>query len=329
MKLICLIKPELSVFEAMKEMDEVGARWACVVNSDRRLLGVLTHGDIRRHILTGGSLESQCLLAANKEFFSLKSGVLDTEVMSALAKFDFVPIVEPRSGVLIDVATSKSLHSIPILEPNLGQLELAKLNEVFLSGWISSKSPAVLSFEEKIQDFTGLVNCLAVSNGTVAIHLALEAFGIGIGDEVIVPDLTFAATANAVLQAGATPVLVDVEEESLAIDLELLKNAVTKRTKAVLLVHLYGFPARDYDLIREFCSKKGLVLIEDCAEALGTYANGVHVGNLGDAATFSFFGNKLITTGEGGAVTFKSPEIAEKARNLRDHGQSLDRRYFH
>jgi perosamine synthetase len=329
MRSICQIKPELSVFEAMKEMDEIGARWACVVDSDRKIMGVLTHGDIRRYLLSGRSLDLNCLLAANKDFFSLSSGVLDPEVMSALAKFDFVPIIEPRSGVLIDVATGKSLHSIPILEPNLGQLELAKLNEIFLSGWISSKSPAVLNFEERIENFTGLSNCLAVSNGTVAIHLALESFGIGAGDEVIVPDLTFAATANAVLQAGATPVFVDVDRESLGLDFELVKKAVTKKTKAILLVHLYGFPARDYELISQFCSEMNLVLIEDCAEALGTFMKGSHVGNLGDAATFSFFGNKLITTGEGGAVTFNNPKHAEKARILRDHGQSLDRRYFH
>jgi perosamine synthetase len=329
MREICLIHPKLTVFEAMQKMDEVCARWACLVTSEKKLVGVVTHGDVRRYILAGGSLDSDCSFASNQNFFSLDSGVLDAEVISALTQFEFIPIVDSQSGVLIDVATAKSLHSIPILEPNLGQVELAKLNEVFLSGWISSRSPAVSRFEKEIEKFTGLSNCLAVSNGTVAIHLALEALGIGPGDEVIVPDLTFAATANAALQAGATPVLVDVEGDSLGLDFEIVKNAVTEKTKAIVLVHLYGFPARDYKLIHKLCREKNLVLIEDCAEALGTVSDDAHVGHLGDAATFSFFGNKLITTGEGGAVTFKDSAVAEKARILRDHGQSIERRYFH
>lgn len=329
MTTICLLGPDMSVYDAMEKMDKMGAAWACVVTAERKVLGVMTHGDIRRFLLNGGSMDSSCSIATNKEFFSLSSGVLDSEVMSALTKFDFVPIVDAQSGVLVDVATSKSLHSIPILEPNLGQIELARLNETFLSGWISSRSPAVTGFEKKIEEFTGLKNCLAVSNGTVAIHLALESLGIGEGDEVIVPDLTFAATANAVLQAGATPVFVDVEHDSLGLDFELVKKAITDRTKGLLLVHLYGFPARDYEKIHELCQEKGIALIEDCAEALGTYSNGQHVGLRGDAATFSFFGNKLITTGEGGAVAFKSSLIADKARVLRDHGQSPERRYYH
>jgi|688.fasta_scaffold223413_2 perosamine synthetase len=329
MKTICLLEPDLTVFEAMRRMETAGARWACVITEERKILGVATHGDIRRYMLSGGSLDSSCILASNQQFFSLHSGVLDAELMSALAKYDFVPIVEPSTGALVDVATSRSLHSIPILEPNLGQLELARLNEVFLSGWISSKSPAVSNFEKGIEEYTGLSNCLAVSNGTVAIHLALEALGIEDGDEVIVPDLTFAATANAVLQAGAIPVFVDVEQDSLGLDLELLKKAVTDRTKAVILVHLYGFPARDYRQIHQFCKAAGLLLIEDCAEALGTYSEQLHVGVYGDAATFSFFGNKLVTTGEGGAVAFKDSQVAEKAKVLRDHGQSTERRYFH
>lgn len=317
------------MFDAMGRMETMGARWACVVNSDRIVSAVITQGDIRRYMLSGGALDASCLSAAQKKFFFLDEGVSDAEIMSALTKFDFVPIVDTNSGALVDVATSSSLHSIPILEPNLGQLELAKLNEVFLSGWISSKSPAVTGFEKKIEDFTGLSHCLAVSNGTVAIHLALEALGIGNGDEVIVPDLTFAATANAVLQSGATPVFVDVEHESLGLDFEIIRTAVTERTKAIVLVHLYGFPARDYHLIHEFCLAHKISLIEDCAEALGTFSRGSHVGSLGDAATFSFFGNKLVTTGEGGAVTFRDSSIAQRARILRDHGQSLNRRYFH
>jgi perosamine synthetase len=313
----------------MAKMEEQGARWACVVGSNSKVLGVITHGDIRRYILDGGSLESGCEGAANRDFFSLPKGVAPTEVARALESFDFIPILDPDNGSLVDVATTKGLHTIPILEPNLGEVELSKLNETFLSGWISSKSPTVTAFERGLESFTGLHNLIAVSNGTVAIHLALEALGVGVGDEVIVPDLTFAATANAVIHSGATPVLVDVENQSLGLDFELLLASITEKTKAVILVHLYGMAARDYERIALYCEQNQILLIEDCAEALGTANNGKHVGHLGDAATFSFFGNKLITTGEGGAVAFKSHQVMEHAKILRDHGQSTSERYQH
>ena len=329
MKNICTISREFSVLKAMAKMEAQGARWACVIDSNSRVLGVITHGDIRRYILDGGSLESSCVGASNQDFFSLSKGVSPTEVARALESFDFIPILDPNNGSLVDVATTKGLHTIPILEPNLGELELSKLNETFLSGWISSKSPTVSAFEKGLESATGLNNLIAVSNGTVAIHLALEALGIRAGDEVIVPDLTFAATVNAVIHSGATPVLVDVEGQSLGLDFELMSASVTKKTKAVILVHLYGMAARDYERIALYCEQNKIFLIEDCAEALGTTSNGKHVGHLGDAATFSFFGNKLITTGEGGAVAFRSLQVMEHARILRDHGQSTSKRYQH
>lgn len=324
-----MLSDRLTVFESMAEMDAAGARWAIVASPEMETIGVLTHGDIRRFLLSGGSLDDMCGAATNRDFFFLQSGSSDLEIMTALAKYDFVPILETGSRRLVDVSTKESLRSIPILEPNLSRRELEKLNEVFTSGWISSKSPFVRSFEAQLENFTGLQNCLAVSNGTVAIHLALEALGVGPGDEVIVPDLTFAATANAVRHAGATPILVDVERDSLGLDGQLVSRAITSRTKAIILVHLFGFPARDYEMLAGLASDNGLALIEDCAESLGTYKNGAHVGSLGSAVTFSFFANKLITTGEGGAVIFKDSNVAERARVLRDHGQSPSRRYFH
>jgi perosamine synthetase len=143
-----------------------------------------------------------------------------------------------------------------------------------------------------------------------------------------VPDLTFAAPANAVLYVGATPVLVDVDPNTMAMNMDAVEGVITERTRAIIPVHLYGHPA-DMGRVMTLAQKHDLLVIEDCAEAIGSQYNGSHVGNFGDAAIFSFFGNKTITTGEGGILFFKDGQMLERARMLRDHGMSRERRYWH
>jgi len=177
-------------------------------------------------------------------------------------------------------------------------------------------------------DYMKCSEALTVSNGTVALHLALVALGVGVGDEVIVPDLTFAATINAVIYVGATPVIVDVTGETWTMDPEGVAEAITSRTKALIPVHLYGHPA-DMDALMTLADRHGLLVVEDCAEALGSEYKDHPVGTFGDAATFSFYGNKTITTGEGGMVLFRDGVVASTARMLRDHGMSPELRYWH
>lgn len=186
----------------------------------------------------------------------------------------------------------------------------------------------VRKFEDLFTQYHEQRASLAVSNGTVALHLALVALGIGKGDEVIVPDLTFAASVNAILYTGATPVLVDVEQDTWNINIEKVEKLITAKTRAIMPVHLYGHPC-DMKAINILAVKYELLIIEDCAEALGSLYQGRPVGVFGDVATFSFFGNKTITTGEGGMVVFKDPKIAEYASVLRDHGMEKTRRYWH
>ena len=171
-------------------------------------------------------------------------------------------------------------------------------------------------------------HALAVSNGTVALHLAMVALGIGEGDEVIMPDLTFAATINTVLHAKATPVIVDVDLESWTLDPAEFEKAITPRTKAVIPVHLYGQPC-DMDRILEIARRRKLFVIEDAAQAHGATYHSRKVGSLGDIGCFSFFGNKIVTTGEGGICTTNSPELRNRMKVLRDHGMSPARKYFH
>ncbi|UTW67320.1 DegT/DnrJ/EryC1/StrS family aminotransferase [bacterium SCSIO 12643] len=217
---------------------------------------------------------------------------------------------------------------IPIYEPLLGGNESKYLNECINTGWISSKGRFVTEFETSFNSFIGSSHALSASNGTVALHLALEALGIKPGDEIIVPDLTFAASINAILYCGATPVLADIEKETFNMDFSKVEKLITSKTKAIMPVHLYGL-ACDMDECLSIAKKHNLLVVEDAAEAFGSEFNGQKLGSFGDVATFSFYGNKTITTGEGGMITFKNQEVYQKAKVLRDHGMDPQKTYWH
>ena len=217
---------------------------------------------------------------------------------------------------------------IPVYAPTLNGNEKKYVTECLDSTWISSKGEFIARFESEFARFIEAEYCLSVTNGTAALHLALEALGIGPGDEVIVPTLTYIASINTIAQAGATPVLVDSLRSTWQLDPAEVQRRITPRTKAVMAVHLYG-QACDMASIAELTQERGLYLIEDCAEAIGTRFLGRHVGTFGDVATFSFYGNKTITTGEGGMVVSKIREVWERARHLRSQGLSSTREYWH
>lgn len=217
---------------------------------------------------------------------------------------------------------------IPVAEPFLGKEEEKLVLEGLRSGWISSIGKYIPQFEEEFARYCGVRYGVTCSNGTTALHLALVACDIGPGDEVIVPSMTFVATANAVTYTGAKPILVDSEPDTWNIDPEKIKEKITRRTKAIIPVHLYGHPA-DMGPILSIARKYDLVVIEDAAEAHGAMYKQEMVGSLSDIACFSFFGNKIITTGEGGMLVTNNRILAEKARMLRDHGVSKKRRYYY
>ncbi|MFC1820442.1 DegT/DnrJ/EryC1/StrS family aminotransferase [Thermodesulfobacteriota bacterium] len=177
-------------------------------------------------------------------------------------------------------------------------------------------------------EFSDCRYAISTSNGTAALHLALLSIGVGPGDEVIVPTLTFIATANAVTYTGAKPIFVDSDINTWNIDPDKIEEAITPRTKAIIPVHLYGHPA-DMERILKIASMHGLSVIEDAAEAHGATYKGRKVGSIGDLGVFSFYGNKIVTTGEGGMVVTNDAELAEKIKILRDHGMSKNRRYWH
>jgi perosamine synthetase len=217
---------------------------------------------------------------------------------------------------------------IPVYQPSLGGREKEYVNQCLDTTWISSKGEFISRFEQGFAKFIGAEHATTVNNGTVAIHLALEALGIKAGDEVIVPTLTYIASVNTIAQTGATPVFVDSIEETWQIDPADVRRKITPKTRAVMVVHLYGLPC-DMDEIMKICQEHNLLLVEDCAEAFGTYYKGQHVGTFGDVATFSFFGNKTITTGEGGMVVVKDESVARRAFHLKNQGVSQSREYWH
>ena len=216
----------------------------------------------------------------------------------------------------------------PISQPSISHEELAYVSDAVRSGWVSSMGKYIEQFEDEFAAYCGTEYALTTSSGTTALHLALACLGVGSTNEVVVPDLTFVATANAAAYTGARVVSVDIDEDTLCMDPSVLERSITERTKAVIPVHLYGHPA-DMAAINAIARKHNLWVIEDAAEAHGAEFQGRRVGSLSDCGVFSFYGNKMITCGEGGMITTNDKDIYQRAKYLRDHAMSQDRRYWH
>jgi perosamine synthetase len=216
---------------------------------------------------------------------------------------------------------------VPLAQPDLSGNEARYVAEAVESTWISSSGPFVERFETEFARLSGSRFALGVANGTVGLHLVLEALGVGPGDEVIVPSLTYIATANAVAYTGASPVFVDVDPVSWCLDVGAVQAAITARTVGIIAVHLYGHPA-DMDGLSGLAGRNALFLIEDAAEAHGARVRSHPVGGLGTAGVFSFYGNKIVTSGEGGAVTTSDAALDARLRLLRGQGMDPDRRYY-
>jgi perosamine synthetase len=217
---------------------------------------------------------------------------------------------------------------IPVYQPTLAGNEKLYVSECVDTSWISSKGKFVSRFEEKFAKYLGVGHATAVSNGTVALHLALHTLGIGPGDEVIVPTLTYIASVNAIAYVGATPIFVDADPNTWNLDVALIEQKITPRTKAIIAVHLYGAVC-DMSALKALCEKYKLLLIEDVAEAFGSQYHGRYAGSFGDIATFSFFGNKTITTGEGGMVVSNDSATIARAAYLKSQAVSPTREYWH
>ena len=217
---------------------------------------------------------------------------------------------------------------IPIYQPELGEAERRNVLDCLDSSWISSKGKYIQKFEGKFSEYVNVIYSVAVCNGTVALHLAMLALGMGPEDEVIVPTLTYIASVNAIKYTGATPVFVDSLPGTWQMDPADVRRKIGPRTKAILAVHLYGHPC-DMEALSVLAREHRIFLIEDCAEAIGTRFQGRHVGGFGDIAVFSFYGNKTITTGEGGMVSTNDKTLFERVTHFKGQGLAAHREYWH
>lgn len=217
---------------------------------------------------------------------------------------------------------------VPVYRPSLNGREKEYVLDCLESTWISSKGAYIRRFEDGFAERLGVRHAASVCNGTVALHLALLALGITQGDEVIVPTLTYVASVNAIAYTGATPVFVDSVRETWQMDVRDIEAKLTPRTRAIMVVHLYGHPC-DMDAISALAVRHNLFVIEDCAEAFGSLYRGKPVGSFGNVATFSFFGNKTITTGEGGMVVTDDKTLHERALHYKGQGLAAHREYWH
>lgn len=248
-----------------------------------------------------------------------------------LLPLDGPPGVHPETDALRPALEPELARDRPIIrvtEPLLGPEERAKVLEVLDSGFVSSAGPAVTDLEAELAARCGTEAAVAVTCGTHALDLLLHCLNVGPGDEVVVPALTFISVAACVVRAGARPVFVDVECGSLNMDVAAVESAIGPATKGIIAVHTFGHPI-DMDALRAICDRRGLFLLEDACESLGAEVRGRPVGGLGDAGFHSFYANKMMTTGNGGAITSSHPELLALLRQLRGYSYAPRRMFWH
>lgn len=311
-----------SVFVAIEKCLDNGLGACLLVDDNDRMIGRITLDDLRRAVRDG------CVLTDARLDRYAKVDPDEAQKNVALGDDAVLKPVLDGKGRLIDVAIDHSRRFVQVAKPHLSHCEFRAMIDAFLSTWISSKGPHVPEFEQRFADYTGMRNAVAVGNGTAALHLALLALGVAEGDEVVVPDLTFAATINAVLYCGATPVIADIDATTWTLTVEQVARVMTPRTKAIIPVHLYGRPA-EIGPLAEFARKRGCFVVEDCAEALGARYAGNLVGTFGDISCFSFYANKIVTTGEGGMCLTNSQPATQLMMGLRNHGVTSGSDYWH
>ncbi|MCG6167601.1 aminotransferase class I/II-fold pyridoxal phosphate-dependent enzyme [Leptospira sp. FAT2] len=320
-----------SIYHVFRQIDKNGKGFAFIIDSiNRKYKGIVTDGDLRRSILDKLPIElsvEEIIKNKNKSVVA-RIGDSTEKLLSYISEnIKYVPILDDKD-FLVDYFEYKAEFHIPIASTELTGKELSYVNDCILSNWISSQGKYVQNFESAFAGYIGSKYGVSVMNGTAALHLALLALGVGEGDEVLVPDLTFAATINSVLYTGATPVIVDINKHSWCIDVDEVLESITEKTKAILLVHIYGQPC-DMSAFLEIAKKKKIYIIEDCAEAHGATYEGRKIGSFGEISCFSFYGNKIVSTGEGGMCLTDNEELFNKMRVIRDHGMDPKKKYWH
>ena len=318
-----------SVKEAMIKINDICESLLVLVDSSFKLNGVLTDGDIRRYLINGGSIDDAVINAANTNFKYANINHSKEDMVGLLREQDGIsklPIVDETNS-LVGLYGLEIEDYIPIYDLDLSGNEAKYVADAVHSTFISSVGKYIDLFESSFSKYTGLLNSTTVSNGTVALELAMSCINLGKNDHIVIPDVTFVSPINAAIRTGASISLIDCDNQKPVPSIESYLNAVQENTKAVVVVHLYGYPFNVKELRNRLPEE--ILIIEDCAEAFGSYYHSLHVGHFSDFATFSFFGNKTISTGEGGMIYCKDHDKFLLAKLLKNHGMSKLRRYWH
>jgi dTDP-4-amino-4,6-dideoxygalactose transaminase len=324
------VGPQALLRQALQVLEATHMEIVLVVDGAGRLLGTLTDGDIRRATLRGLGLDTPVSAAMSRAPVVSGPEAKRRELIDLMNQRGVhqLPLVD-GGGVVVDVVLLSELMrlDVPLSDTCIEEEEIAAVSEVLRSGWLAM-GELTQRFEREFAAFVGARYAVATTNGTAALHLAFQSLGIGAGDEVICPALSFVATSNAVLYTGAAPVFAEIKGEGdLTIDPEDVERRISPRTRAIAAMHYGGYPC-DMPAILDLASRHGLAVVEDAAHAPGAALGGRRCGTWGELGCFSFFPNKNMTTGEGGMVTTDSGELDARLRLLRSHGMTsltLDR----
>jgi len=319
----------------LKKIDSNSNGIVFITNLENKLIGSLSDGDIRR-----GMMKNQVskYVNINSKYINKKPFFLnyDSDVKKILSyleskknkkKYKCIPLVDNKK-VIQDISTIESLRKYPIINLKIDNSEINNVIDAMKSGWISSAGSFVSQFEENFSKYLGGGYSITTTSGTTALELALKSLQIGLGDEVILPNLSFAASINSIINVGAKPVVVDINPKTWTIDCNKILEKISSKTKAIMPVHIYGQPC-EMDEIKKIAKSKNIYIVEDAAEALGATYKNAKIGLHGDCSCFSFYANKTITTGEGGMVVFKKKKYFKLANQIKNHGMSRKRFYFH
>lgn len=317
--LITLSK-ESTLIEAMKRIEKSGLGMVAIVDREGKLLGVATDGDIRRALLAKENFTAPIKGVMITNPITAREGTPATVLLETMIEKSIqqIPILDAHY-VLLDVVPLKELKSIPLSNPDITSKERALIDQVLHTPLLSI-GPQVEAFEKKVAQYIGVKHAIAVNSGTSGLHLCIRSLGIKDGDEVITTPFSFIASANCVLFERAKPVFVDIERNTLCIDVSKIEEKITKKTKAILPVHIFGHSC-DMNRIMEIAKQYQLTVIEDACEAIGAEYKGEKVGSFGRVGVFAFYPNKAITTSEGGVIVTNDEAIARLCRSMRNQGK--------
>ena len=311
------------------EKIKLNGQGACFITNDKeKVVGIMTDGDIRKIILRKIPISQKVKKYYNKKLLKLPVEKSSEQIQKNIKKgIKIIPLLNKKKE-LVDYVSRTKNKNIPLVKPDLSGNEINYLIDCIKSTFVSSRGKYVDMFEKKFRIYYKSKFSLSVSSCTGGLMLIMNSLRLKKNDEVIVPNVTFISPVNAVLHANAKPVFCDIDERTFTLKPESLKKLITKKTKAIVCVHTYGHPC-DMDKIQKIAGGKKIKIIEDCAEAIGTEYKNKKIGTFGDFSVFSFFGNKTLTTGEGGMILFKNKADYLKSLILRDHGMNLKKKYWH